>query len=426
MKSFLNRDATLPVAHAAVYSNVGAIADPEGKDGATRLLLGLMKRSIVGLSPEGVEDAIDRLGASVSLELTRSVSGLSGSVITRCREQFFELFAKMLCTPAFDESEFSRQKQEAVAQWVESLDNDSTLVRRFFSKAMFADHPYARLASGTQATLGRVTLADVQRLYEELFQERRLIASFAGDVDEAKCAEFSQAMVAGLPQATAVEFDAHEPAPLQGRRLLFVDKPERSQTQIMIGCLGTLPADDDHTALFVGNTIFGGTFSSRLSQEVRGKRGWSYGASSHLPFDRKRQAFSMWTFPAAEDALSCINLQLTLLEDLLENGVTEREVSTAKRYIKNSHPFLIDTSLKRVSLLVDQAMYGLAEDYYASQVARVLAVDRGAVNQSIRRRLSSQNLVITVVGTRSVLLDALEHGIPGLTHCEVVPFDAAE
>ena len=82
-----------------------------------------------------------------------------------------------------------------------------------------------------------------------------------------------------------------------GRRLLVVDKPERTQTQILVGTLGTSPHDDDHVPLVVGNAVFGGTFTSRLMKEIRSKRGWSYGASARAGIERQRQSWVLWTFP---------------------------------------------------------------------------------------------------------------------------------
>ena len=145
-----------------------------------------------------------------------------------------------------------------------------------------------------------------------------------------------------------------EPTLRPGRHLVLVDKPERTQTQILIGCLGTHAHDEDHVALHVGNTIFGGTFTARLMNEVRSKRGWSYGAYSSLPYDRHRRGFSLWTFPKASDAAACITLELDLLAKWWKDGVTPKELAWAKRYLVRSHAFAIDTAGKRVGQMLDE------------------------------------------------------------------------
>ena len=209
-----------------------------------------------------------------------------------------------------------------------------------------------------------------------------------------------------------------------GRRLVLVDKPERTQTQILIGGLGTHPTDPDHTALLVGNTIFGGTVTARLTEEVRSKRGWSYGAYSSLPFDRRRQAFSMWTFPKAEDAAPCIALELEMLKAFRERGVTKKELAWAKRYLVRSHAFAVDTAAKRVGLALDSVLYDLPPGYYENYLARVRAVTLDDVNAALRARIPERDLLIVVVGTAADIRDAVERAIPELSHTEVVRFDA--
>jgi zinc protease len=206
--------------------------------------------------------------------------------------------------------------------------------------------------------------------------------------------------------------------------LTFVDKPDRTQTQILIGGLGTHPADDDHLALHVANTVFGGTFTARLTQEVRAKRGWSYGAYSSLPIDRRRQAFSMWTFPKAEDAAPCIELQLQMLHALRDKGITKKELGWAKKFLVRSHAFALDTASKRVGLLLDSELYGLPPGYYEDYVERVKAVTWEATNAAVAARLPEQDLLLTVVGTAAQIGDTVKGAIPELASSEVVPFDS--
>src|SRR5690606_36480749 len=155
-------------------------------------------------------------------------------------------------------------------------------------------------------------------------------------------------------------------------------------------------------------TIFGGTFSSRLSQEDRGKRGWSYGAYSNLPFDRKRHAFSLWTFPRASDAGSSIERDLQLLETYIKQGVSQDELDAATLYLENSHAFTLDTAAKRASLALDIDLYDLPADYFDRHVERVRSLSVDDVNAAIQHRLSADNLCIVVVGTQDAIFRDIE------------------
>jgi zinc protease len=205
---------------------------------------------------------------------------------------------------------------------------------------------------------------------------------------------------------------------------VVVDKPDRTQTQILIGGLGTHPADPDHTALVVANCIFGGTFTARMTREIRSKRGWSYGAYSSLPYDRRRQAFSMWTFPKATDAAPCIRLELELLRQWCDAGVTQRELAWAKRYLVRSHAFAIDTASKRVGLQLEERVYSLPEGYFKDWLDRIQAVTLEQANAAVRARISPENLLVTVVGTEADIGGAIRDAIDGLGSSHVVRFDS--
>lgn len=420
------RDPAIPLTHCSASLRLGAALDPEGKEGATRLLLRLLRRASANMSAEQIDEDIDRFGGSLGIDVSRSVAGLHGAVIARSRDEFHRLLAQILTEPRFDEEELGRIKQESQAEWVESLDDDSALARRFFAREIFQGHPYGRLAGGTPASLERITIEDMRDLYPQLLGRKQLRFAFAGDVDEQICSRVVDDILARLPDTEPSVDSCESPQGPRGRQLLFVSKPERSQTQIMIGGLGTHPRDEDHTALYVGHTIFGGTFSSRLSQEVRGKRGWSYGAYSNLPFDRKRHAFSLWTFPQASDAGACIELELQLLENFIEHGVTQEELDAAKLYLENSHAFTLDTAAKRAALALDIDLYDLPHDYFDRHVDRVRALSVTDVNAAIRLRLSAENLSIVVVGTEDAIFRDVEQAIPRLDGSRIVAFDSPE
>ncbi|HWO13455.1 MAG TPA: insulinase family protein, partial [Polyangiaceae bacterium] len=175
--------------------------------------------------------------------------------------------------------------------------------------------------------------------------------------------------------------------------------------------------------LHVANTIFGGTFTARLTQEVRAKRGWSYGAYSSLPFDRCRHAFSMWTHPKADDAGPCLKLELDMLEQWVNEGVTQDELAWAKRYLVRSHAFALDTAAKRVSLKLDAELYQLPPGYYQEYESRVQAVTLDQANDAIRTRISADNLLVTIVGTASHIQGPVEAAIDRLNGSETVPYD---
>lgn len=418
-------DDALPLLHASVALTAGSVSDPEGREGTTRLLLRMMRRTAGGRTAQASDELLDGMGSSLTGEVGRSVAALHGAVIGRNISQFLSFLSDALARPAFDPAELARLRAEALAELDEILDDDAALVRRAFDRRFFQGHAGGRPASGSKQSLAAITAADLEAHHARLVRSGSLVFAFAGSGDQRELDEFASAIDAALPRVDTplLRPSFEEPAAPSGRILHFVDKPERTQTQIMIGCLAAHPLDDDHAALHVAHTIFGGTFGARLSQEVRAKRGWSYGAYSALPIDRFRQPMTMWTFPKAEDAAPCIALVLSLFEGLIERGVSKREVALARKYLKNSHVFSVDTPAKRVGLALDAEMLSLPRNHHEEFLEKALAADKDAIDAALRRRLSPDNLLVAVVGTHADIGAGLERAIPRLTTSEVVPFD---
>ncbi|HTQ06235.1 MAG TPA: pitrilysin family protein [Polyangiaceae bacterium] len=414
----------LPLVSVTVALRMGALEDPPEGEGSVRLLGRLMRRSAGGRSAEQNDALVEGIGAALGADVTQSTVSFQGSVITRSLDRFGEFLVDALARPALPEDELMRLKRETLAELTETLDDDRSLARRWFRKRLFAGHPYGRSAAGTKAGVEHATIDTLRGLYRRLVVPENLVIALAGDVTTERAERFASELAAALKPGAALADRTPEPSMRPGRHLVLVDKPERTQTQIIVGGLGSHPSDPDHFALSVANTAFGGTFTARLMQEVRVKRGWSYGAYSSLPYDRRRQAFSMWTFPKAADAAACLALELDMLEKLRAKGLTKSELAWSKRYLVRSHAFAVDTAAKRVGLKLDTALYDLPPGYYENYTETLRAVTLEQANGALRERLSDENLLVTLVGTESVVGDGVRAAIQRLAGSEVVRYDA--
>jgi zinc protease len=423
MQVFVEESHALPLVHFQVVIPEGSLQDPVGKEGLTRLSARLLRRGTATRDSRTIEEAIDALGAELSIDTTPSFLRVAGSVIRRNLEPVLALVSELLNAPSFPEAEFAQLKRESLAALLELTDNDQGLCATQLRRALFHGHPYGRSSIGTKTTLTAIEHAEVVARYREGLAHLPRTAAFSGDITRAEAERLALAHLSTREPRETARSRPPEPSQRAGRHLVIVDKPERTQTQIQIGRLGTHPHDDDHTALLVGNAVFGGTFTARLMKAVRSERGWSYGASSRLAIDRVREAFTMWTFPAAQDAAPCIELELSLLETWIEDGIREEELAFAKSYLIKSHAFSVDTADKRVEQAVDVWLYDLPSDYFSGYTKRIADVTLADVNTALKRRLSAKDLVITVLATASELGDALR-SLPGLESTRVVSFDA--
>ena len=423
-KILVETSRELPLVSVSVALRTGAILDPPGVEGAMRFLARMMRRSAGGRSADANDRLIEGMGGSLGADVTQSTVVFQGAVIARSLDRFVDVLVDTIARPTLPDDELERLRRETEADLVESLDDDRGLARRWFRRRLFEGHPYSRSAGGTLAGVKAVTGDLLRELYRKAIVAENLVFAFSGDISEERAESVATTLSAAVGSGPAPVDTTGDPSVPPGRRLIFVDKPERTQTQILIGGLGSHPSDADHTSLVVANTAFGGTFTARLMQEVRVKRGWSYGAYSSLPYDRRRQAFSLWTFPKASDAPACIALELGMLRDFREKGVTAAEFGWARRYLVRSHAFAIDTAAKRIGLALDSELYGLPAGYHSRYLENLKAATLEQANQAVRERLSDENLLLSVVGTASTTLADVKNAIDNLGSAEVVRYDA--
>ncbi len=420
---FVETSHDLPLVSVVVGFRSGSAHDPAGKDGLARITARMLRRGAEGWSSDAIEDRIDTLGGELAADASASALSVHFEVIGRSLEPFVDLCAALLGRPAFDLGELERLQREAEAEIIEARDSDRSLCSRGFRRTLFEGHPYGRRVAGTIPALRAIQRDDVVGFYRRHFTRENAVVAISGDIEQAEGEALAARLLAGLPEGEAIGDPVPPPAPRRGRHLVFVDKPERTQTQMVIGGLGTDANDPDHIPLIVANTAFGGTFTARLMQEIRAKRGWSYGAYSRVGFDRQRDAFTMWTAPAATDAPACLELELEMLHALLTEGLRQEELDQVKSYLVRSHAFEIDTARKRVHQKLEAELFDLPEGYHERYLDAVRAVTLDAANAALRARISEQDLVIGVVGTHKDLGEKLAHKIPGLSGITVLPFD---
>jgi zinc protease len=247
-----------------------------------------------------------------------------------------------------------------------------------------------------------------------------LVVGVAGDIDADALPRLMERALAPLSRAKVSATALAAPQRTPGRRLVIVDKPGRTQTQMFVGTLGSRLRDPDFHTLLVANTAFGGTFSAPLIQQVRAQRGFSYSASSRLGADREREAWTIYTHPSAENAKACLALELELVERFVSRGPSAAELRFAKGYLVKSHAFDLDTPQKRLEPRVEAEVHGLPRAFHEKFVERVSEVELDAARAAIHRRLTSDDLTIALVATARDVTTALSSLVDDV---RVIPFD---
>ncbi|MGE5185110.1 MAG: M16 family metallopeptidase [Acidobacteriota bacterium] len=400
----------------------GASADPAGCEGLHRHAALLARRGAGARDRAQLDETLDSLGAAIDVSLSRDAVTLSGLALARHLDAVFELAGDILAAPRFAEDEHARLLRETPQVLDEIRDDDSALATRWFDWLCCPGHPYGRTSLGTEASITKLEREAAIRLWRQEVVAGNLVIGLAGDIDEAA----AQRLVARLldrvpPGARGRKAPELATAPRSGRRAILVDKPDRTQAQIRIGHLATRYGDADTPALALAEAIFGGMFSSRLMQEIRVKRGWSYGAGCALRRSRLPHWFEIWTAAAIDVAGPAIALALELYADYAARGPTDDEVDFARSYLVGAMPFHVATARQRMQLAVRDEVFDLPRGYSARLPEALAQLAAADVRAACTRHLRPEDTVTVAVTTAETARAALE--IAGAGDVTVVGHD---
>jgi zinc protease len=404
----------VPLCWFEITARGGAVGDPEGQEGLTWHMTDLARRGAGRRSRAEIDRELDDLGANLDVTTGRDSFSLHGVCLTTHLEATLAIVADVLAAPTMSEAEHEKLRREAGFALDELRDDDASLAVRFFNRFACPGHPYARAALGTAESLAALRLEDARTAYRRAVVPTNLIVGFAGDLDEDTGVRLARRLVERLPEEPAPPLpDVTGPPPPTGRRTVLVDKPERSQTQIAIGHIGPPPGGDDYVALSLVQTIFGGTFTSRLMQEIRVQRGWSYGAGFRLGHTRGPHWLRIELAPAAEVTPNALAHTLALYETLAEDGVTAAELAFAQAYWTGHWRFLRATARDRMRLTMDRVVRDLPADYLERLPARLAAVTLADTRQAIDRWVRPADALCVLVATADELGDKLDPAVTG-------------
>ncbi|OGQ33891.1 MAG: hypothetical protein A3F16_04640 [Deltaproteobacteria bacterium RIFCSPHIGHO2_12_FULL_43_9] len=421
IKLFVFSQPILPTTSYFLVVQAGSTRDPAGKEGLANLTIEMLLRGTVNRNREKILEDIDYLGASLSAIATYDTVQLAGTTLSRTQDKFIELLSDLLLHPTFPAEEFEKLKSETIGQLQLLSEDDRSLNKVRFTQFLFHGHPLGRLTSGTPESIKSITLDDVKEFYKKYFVDGNVILAAAGDIEKGDLVDYIEEYISELPEGEIEPFSYPALTPIAKSKILLVDKPERTQTQILLGYYGVAGDSPDYYPLYVANNAFGGTFTARLMQEVRVARGWSYGAYSKFARRKSTGEFFTWTFPAVKDTIPTIELTQKLLDDLSEKGLNKDEFNISKNYSVRETAFDTETPTLAISRFLEGYIMGW-KGYPADHRKKLEGVTGKDVENVIKKYFHSKPFVMTIVCTASDIKKGLEEKYPD-AQIVVVPYN---
>lgn len=398
----------LPLADFVLLVGSGGTVDPAGKTGVANLTSSMLREGTTSRKSLDIADQIAFLGINLSPTSSWESSTLSLHTPTAQLDSALALFADVALHPSFPANEFERIRKTRLTELLQLRDQGPAIANIAFPAIIYGSaHPYGLPLIGTEASVKSLTIADLQSYYQTNFRPNNATLIVVGDVSPAQVEQKINALFGNWQRGDVPQLNYSEPPKSGTTTIYLIDKPGAAQSSFRIGSVGVPRSTGDYFALTVMNTILGGSFSSRLNQNLREVRGYTYGAGSR--FDMRRAA---GPFTASAEIVSA-KTDSALLEFMKElNGIRQAvppsELSRAKRYLQLQLPGNFETTQQIAAALVPVTLYGLPLDYFNNYVQNIEGVTQADVARVAQQYINPGSLAIVIVGDRKTIEQGLK------------------
>ena len=387
----------LPIIDISTAFYAGSARDDAAKPGVAAITRHLMTLGAAGLSEEKISQQMADIGAQLGGGIDDDKSSLSLRTLSSVleRDKALALYMKILQKPDFPEDVLAREKSRVISGLKEAATQPETIADMAFSKALFGSHPYGFNTEPEQVE--KVDRYDVEKFYRLHYGAKGAVIALIGDMSRAQAEQIANQISVDLPKAD-------KPAPLPAVTYPTAPSEQRiahpaTQAHILLGYPGMKRGDVDYYSLYVGNYILGGGgFVSRLTEEVREKRGLVYSVYSYFMPMAELGQFQIGLQTKRDQADAALGLVRETLDKFIKDGVTEAELKAAKQNIVGGFPMRIDSNGKILDYLSLIGFYQLPLTYLDDFNQNISKVTTAQIKDAFSRRINPNNMVTVVVG----------------------------
>ncbi len=400
----------LPVVAASIALRTGSAYDPKGKEGLAGQMIAMLDEGAGKRNAIEWQKALETLGASVDSSPHQDYSTVELSTLTKTLDAAFALYADAVVRPRFDASEWTRVKKMWINR-LESRENDPRAVSSVAELVVLygADHPYGHPVSGLSTSAPKVELPALKKFYADTVRPDRATLVVVGDVTRDALDKLIDAHMGDwkAPKTAPVDAPKFSEPQVKKNRVVLLDRKDAAQAMISMVRPGVAASEDSAATLSRVNAALGGSFTSRLNQDLREEHGWSYGAHSSFSFTQGRGSFSAGAAVFSDKTGDALAALVKDVNDYANGGPSEDEWKKTRLLARTDAIQIFEGVDQTASFLARNAGVGLPADYEAKATKR-----RDELSYADMKKLASQFLggayVIVVVGPEATVMPQLK------------------
>ena len=394
----------VPLAQINLVVMAGSGDDPAGKFGTASLTAAMLDEGAGSRSALELADAVEFLGADLATTSTFDASAVRLNVPVGRLNDALPIMADVALRPTFPEDELNRVRQERLTALLQAKDDPPSIAAMAFARIVFGPaHRYGTGAVGTESTLKMLSTQDLRAFHSTFFQPTNAALIVVGDVKVDAVVSALEKQFGGWKAPAPVKrVEVPSARQLTTGQIYIVDKPGAEQSQIRIGWVGVPRNTPDYFPLQVLNTVLGGSFTSRLNQNLREEHGYAYGASS--AFDMRLSAGPFVAAAGVQTDKTAESVREFFNElNNITKPIPAEELTKARNYIALGFPSDFETTRDLAGNAEQLIVYKLPDDFFQRYIANIQAVTADAVQKVAVKYIQPTTFAVVVVGDRKTI-----------------------
>ena len=399
----------VPLMSLKIVFNRGAYVDPADKSGLSSFTASMLKEGANGRTAQQISDDIEFIGATLTPNVTQDATSLTLQVLTQFFDRGLDIVSDIWLKPDFTQESFDRLQKIAIQGLRQRSDSPNAVARLASNREYFGDnHPYSRSTDGYISTVQDITLQEVKDNYKSQFDPGRAAMIVVGNLPESELKSLLNERFGKLAMATPAELPVMPDVPAPTLRLTIVDKPNAPQTVIRIYQPSVVVTSLDTLAWQFVNIPLGGSFTSRINQNIREDKGYAYGASSYVSPQKLAGVLLSSASVAAETTGPALKEFLHELSRVPTGDFTDEEFERARETWKSELVQSFETQSGVLSTLAGLYLNGKSTDFINAFARGLDALTLDDFNGFARKFPTIDQATITLVGDKNLILQQIE------------------
>lgn len=408
----------LPLVAARLMLKTGAGADPKGRDGLAQLTASVLTKGTKTRSAEEIARGVEALGATMTADAGWDSTSINISVMSANLAKTLEYVSDVARNATFKQQELDRERARILDSLQVTLEQPDAVAALVAARLVYGDAPYGHNLEGLPSTLQKITRDDLVKFHRAYYRPDNAVLVFAGDVTAEDAFALAGKLFGGWSRARVPRASESAPAARATPRVVVIDMPEAGNSAVVIAGRGIRRTDPEYSKAIVSNMVLGGGYSSRLNQEVRIKRGLSYGADSAFEARADAGPFTATAQTKHESAAELVQLMRSELDRMATTDVPPAELVPRKAAVIGNFAFSLETTSGIVNRMAVLALYGQPLSDINEYVPRMQAVTEEDVRRFAASHLQSNNFNVVVAGNAKAFLEPLRKQFEDV---EVIP-----